>query len=106
MIEGDGFETVWPVVHGGVTATQAEECIAHSVQIALDNAKTPARALVGVPAYRALLARDGLHPRTFDGKQQALRIVVHGVELVVDCDRRVPDDDAWVTSLIGPKGAA
>jgi hypothetical protein len=69
-----------------------------AVMKALDVGGQPCRIIVGVPAYQALAARDGMAPRSI-GKNAAtsVRALILGFDMPVDCDRGVEADNAICT---------
>jgi hypothetical protein len=81
-----------------VSPEAVDQLVAIAVTNVLDSGAMPARVFVGVPAYRALVERDGLAPRSI-GKTAAtsLRALVLGFDLPVDCERSVTDDNAVCT---------
>jgi hypothetical protein len=84
-----------------------EQVVALAVGHALEQGGQPCRVLVGIPAYRALVARDGLRPRgPWKAEATSCRIMVLGFDLPVDCDRHVADDNANCTYVYGHAGSA
>lgn len=82
-----------------------EKLITFNVAKAFEVPGQPARVLVGVPMFRALAAKHGAK-----GRDSAVLLTLHvfggDVEVRVDCDRRVPNDEAWVYFLRMQTGAA
>lgn len=67
----------------------------------------PARVLLGIPAYQALLTRDGLAPRSIgQTASTTLRAFVLNFDLPVDCIRTVPTDEALCKFVVMPRGLA
>lgn len=90
-----------------MTAEVVDEIVARAVTNALEAGAQPSRVIVGVPAYQALVHRDGLAPRSI-GKNAAtsVRALVHGFDLPVDCDKSVEADNAICTYVAVAWGRA
>jgi len=106
VIELDGFETVHPPLGPVVVEDDPAGDCARAVRNAIDHGGQPTRVLVDVAYYRALLARNGLSPRTFNGRGSALFVTVDGATYPVDADRHVPAGGAVCLSLAVERGRA
>jgi hypothetical protein len=90
-----------------VNPAAVDAVIALAVGRALDEGYTPCRVLLGIPAYQALVARDGLATRHIGRHlEDTLRAAVLGLDLCVDVNVAIPSDDARVTFVRGPRGLA
>jgi hypothetical protein len=78
-------------------AERIESNISEAVEGMVEAANQPMSVRVSIDDYRALLARNGLEPRSLRlSRADTLRAKVHGFDLPVDADARVPNGDAWV----------
>lgn len=103
--EQDGYVTVHPVV--ALTAERVEANIAEAVEGVVEAGNQPLCVRVDIESYKALLSRDGLERRSLRvWNADSLRARVHGFELPVDADIRVPADVAWVYTVNLPTGRA
>jgi hypothetical protein len=88
-------------------AAPVEESIAAAVEGTIEAGNQPLAVRVSVADYRALLARDGFERRSLRVfAADSLRTKVHGFDLPVDADARVPDGDAWCWSRESAPGRA
>ena len=83
-----------------MNADYVDGLVAAAVSNVLEAGAQPGRVLLGMPAYKVLLARDGLATRSIkSGAAASVRALVHGFDLPVDCERSVADDNALCTFI-------
>lgn len=90
-----------------VTAELVDQIMGMAVTNALATGAQPCRMIVGVSAYQALAARDGMAPRSI-GKNAStsVRALIQGFDLPVDCDRTIEADNAICTYVPVEMGLA
>lgn len=95
--ELDGYVTVYPPVD---PAARVMANVATTVEGIVMSGYQPLCVRLNVFEYRVLLARNGLELRNVRATSaESLRVQVHGFDLPVDADARVPFDDAVVWAV-------